>query len=92
MGLTERKIETARLSSQKTDAQIIPRHDILEVNEYLMSGLEVSSIDRWFMGPVPKFPPDSIAPPPTTELRSVLDRARKTLADPSELTWPPVST
>lgn len=33
------------------------RHDILEVNNYLMSGLVVSSIDKWFMGPVPQFNP-----------------------------------
>ncbi|KAJ7487618.1 anaphase-promoting complex, cyclosome, subunit 4-domain-containing protein [Mycena galericulata] len=31
------------------------RHDILEVNNYLMSGLVVSSMDKWFMGPVPQF-------------------------------------
>ncbi|KAJ7181678.1 anaphase-promoting complex, cyclosome, subunit 4-domain-containing protein [Mycena crocata] len=31
------------------------RHDTLEVNNYFMSGLVVSSIDKWFMGPVPQF-------------------------------------
>ncbi|KAJ7706158.1 anaphase-promoting complex, cyclosome, subunit 4-domain-containing protein [Mycena rosella] len=33
------------------------RHDTLEVNNYFMSGLVVSSIDKWFMGPVPQFNP-----------------------------------
>lgn len=32
-----------------------PRHDILEVNQYFMSGLTESSIDKWFTGPVPSF-------------------------------------
>ncbi|KIK71029.1 hypothetical protein GYMLUDRAFT_150173 [Collybiopsis luxurians FD-317 M1] len=29
------------------------RHDILEVNQYFISGLEKSAIDKWFVGPVP---------------------------------------
>nr|GAT44205.1 DEAD-domain-containing protein [Mycena chlorophos] len=33
------------------------RHDTLEVNNYLTAGLVVSSIDKWFMGPVPQFNP-----------------------------------
>ncbi|KAF9069043.1 anaphase-promoting complex, cyclosome, subunit 4-domain-containing protein [Rhodocollybia butyracea] len=33
------------------------RHDILEVNQYLMSGLQHSAIDRWFAGPLPDFQP-----------------------------------
>lgn len=33
-----------------------PKHDILDVNAYLTSGLVVSTIDKWFMGPVPRFP------------------------------------
>ncbi|KAI5124653.1 hypothetical protein M0805_004261 [Coniferiporia weirii] len=82
------RYETARLSTTDRETAPLPRHDILEVNEYLMSGLVVSSIDRWFIGPVPQFSPDSIVAPHTTDLRSVIDRAREYAADPSKLTWP----
>ncbi|KAJ3508934.1 hypothetical protein NLJ89_g5481 [Agrocybe chaxingu] len=33
----------------------VPRYDILEVNNYLTSGLVNSAIDSWFTGPVPQF-------------------------------------
>jgi anaphase-promoting complex subunit 4 len=68
-----------------------PRHDILEVNEFLMSGLIVSSIDRWFIGPVPQFSMQHLTgvPQPTT-LHSVMEQARQLTDDPSKLTWPPV--
>ncbi|KAG6813275.1 hypothetical protein H0H92_012689 [Tricholoma furcatifolium] len=32
-----------------------PRHDILEVNNYLMTGLSTSTIDQWFTGTKPHF-------------------------------------
>ncbi|KAH8120371.1 anaphase-promoting complex, cyclosome, subunit 4-domain-containing protein [Phellopilus nigrolimitatus] len=84
------RYETSRLSATN-DNTIVPRHDILEVNEYLMSGLVVSSIDRWFIGPVPQFSPDSIATPQTVDLRSVIDHACAFASDPSKLTWPPIT-
>lgn len=82
-------LETGKLSSP--EATHVLRHDILEVNEYLMSGLVVSSIDKWFLGPVPQFAPDIIAPPHTDDLRTVIDHARAYAADSTKLTWPPVS-
>lgn len=33
-----------------------PKHDILDVSAYLERGLVASTVDRWFLGPVPKFP------------------------------------
>ncbi|KAL5535567.1 hypothetical protein ACEPAF_3661 [Sanghuangporus sanghuang] len=84
------RYETNRLNA--ADAIPIPRHDIMEVNEYLMSGLVVSSIDKWFVGPAPQFSLDSIAPAaPTMNLRSSIDRAREFAADPVNLTWPPIT-
>ena len=82
-------LETAKLGSP--EAAHAPKHDFLEVNEYLMSGLVVSSIDKWFLGPVPQFPPDIIAPTHTEDLRTVIDHARAYATDNSKLTWPPVS-
>ncbi|KAL5495217.1 hypothetical protein ACEPAI_680 [Sanghuangporus weigelae] len=84
------RYETNRLNA--ADATPIPRHDIMEVNEYLMSGLVVSSIDKWFVGPAPQFSLDSIAPASSTmDLRSSIDRAREFAADPANLTWPPIT-
>jgi hypothetical protein len=36
------------------------KHDILMVNDYLISGLIDSAIDRWFVGPVPTFTPEDL--------------------------------
>ncbi|EJD03914.1 uncharacterized protein FOMMEDRAFT_167218 [Fomitiporia mediterranea MF3/22] len=84
------RYETSRLSTP--EATPSPRHDILEVNEYLMSGLEKSEIDEWFTGPVPQFSMSSIeSTPQMGDLRSVIERARAFLADPSKLTWPPIT-
>lgn len=47
-------IETTA-ANPSNDNNATPRHDILEVNNYFISGLVVSSIDKWFMGPVPQF-------------------------------------
>ncbi|EKM52609.1 uncharacterized protein PHACADRAFT_261151 [Phanerochaete carnosa HHB-10118-sp] len=33
-----------------------PKHDILDVSAYLERGLVASTLDRWFLGPTPKFP------------------------------------
>ncbi|KAJ7783806.1 anaphase-promoting complex, cyclosome, subunit 4-domain-containing protein [Mycena maculata] len=52
--ITWLRAQTAAISSP-TEFQSQLRHDILEVNNYLMSGLVVSSVDKWFMGPVPQF-------------------------------------
>ncbi|KAJ6519839.1 anaphase-promoting complex, cyclosome, subunit 4-domain-containing protein [Mycena sanguinolenta] len=56
--LTWIRAETA--ANTQPDIHTPLRHDILEVNNYLMSGLVVSSIDKWFMGPVPQFNPHEL--------------------------------
>lgn len=56
-----------------------------------MSGLIVSSIDKWFTGPVPHFSPELLATPHTDTLRTTIDRARQFLSDPANLTWPPIA-
>ncbi|CAK5280536.1 unnamed protein product [Mycena citricolor] len=48
--------EVATLNANNEIAQPL-RHDILEVNNYLISGLIVSSIDKWFMGLLPTWSP-----------------------------------
>jgi anaphase-promoting complex subunit 4 len=55
-----------------------PKHDVLEVNNYFMSGLVVSSIDKWFMGPVPRFTMQDLGIPALgRDLSAVLERSRK---------------
>ena len=83
--------ETTRFSTSDRENSHVARHDILEVNEYLMSGLVVSSIDKWFLGPVPQFSPERIGTPQTGDLHASVDQARQFLADPSKLRWPPES-
>ena len=39
---------------------ILPRHDILEVNSYLAAGLANSPIDAWFDGPIPEAVPNTV--------------------------------
>lgn len=55
-----------------------PTHDILEVNDYLTSGLVVSPLDKWFMGPAPRFAPESLAVQ-TTTVGAALRKARAAL-------------
>ncbi|KAG5652103.1 hypothetical protein H0H81_006323, partial [Sphagnurus paluster] len=40
-----------------------PRHDILEVNNYFVSGLSPSSIDKWFTGPIPHLSSEDLGLP-----------------------------
>jgi anaphase-promoting complex subunit 4 len=53
------------------------RHDVLEVNNYFTSGLVVSSIDKWFMGPVPQFNPRELGIVDSNlTLRTTIEHAR----------------
>ncbi|KAF9229304.1 hypothetical protein BS17DRAFT_689834 [Gyrodon lividus] len=71
-----------------------PDHDILEVNGYLMSGLMVSQIDRWFTGPAPQFNPGDLSYSPQTPnsgitLDEALQLAHAALQDASQTAWQP---
>ncbi|KAL0571815.1 hypothetical protein V5O48_010145 [Marasmius crinis-equi] len=64
------------------------QHDILEVNQYLMSGLESSSIDKWFTGAVPGFSLQELGIPAHDLLLSTaLHDARETLTRSDQLAW-----
>lgn len=70
-----------------------PRHDFLEVNNYLMSGLVVSPIDKWFMGPVPQFSSQDLGVAPGRhDLNKVMARARRVMDDPEQMAWQQVVT
>ncbi|KIK94368.1 hypothetical protein PAXRUDRAFT_828088 [Paxillus rubicundulus Ve08.2h10] len=71
-----------------------PDHDVLEVNGYLMSGLMVSQIDRWFTGSSPQFDPGDLSYSPQTPssdktLDEALQLAHAALQDPSQTAWQP---
>ncbi|KAJ6610891.1 anaphase-promoting complex, cyclosome, subunit 4-domain-containing protein [Mycena sp. CBHHK59/15] len=69
------------------------RHDILEVNNYFMSGLVVSSIDKWFMGPVPQFNPRDLGSADgITDLSTAVEHARTVARDPSQIQWQTTAT
>lgn len=48
------RMESTNANPNETSSPNL-RYDILEVNKYLTGGLVVSSIDKWFMGPVPQY-------------------------------------
>jgi anaphase-promoting complex subunit 4 len=64
------------------------RHDVLEVNEYLTTGLVKSEIDSWFCDGIPKFLPQDLGVPHDNQnLSAAIERARSALRDPSETAW-----
>lgn len=64
------------------------RHDVLEVNEYLTTGLVKSEIDAWFRGGVPSFLPQDLGVPDDKQnLSAAIERARSALRDPSQTAW-----
>jgi len=67
----------------------IPRHDLLEVNNYFISGLPSSSIDKWFSGPIPEFRPADLGIPNQGKFSLVdqLKRARLVATDASQMAW-----
>jgi len=81
------------IANPSNDTQAMPRHDILEANAYLMSGLVVSTIDKWFIGPVPQFVPRDLGIPAedTRPMNLVLEKIRSVVGDPSRLDWQAVS-
>lgn len=71
-----------------TETRPIPEYDLLEVNHYLMSGLVVSSIDKWFMGPIPQFSPEDLGVPgDKQDLQSAIKRAQAVASDPVHIAW-----
>ena len=58
-----------------------------------MSGLVVSPIDRWFMGPVPQFSPHDLGVPGDwADMKSAAHRARRVLKEPRLCAWQYVSS
>lgn len=67
----------------------LPRHDILEVNNYLESGLESSQVDAWFDGDLAPFEPQHLGVPNPSghSLASVIKQAKTAACTPADLAW-----
>ncbi|KIY71613.1 hypothetical protein CYLTODRAFT_418678 [Cylindrobasidium torrendii FP15055 ss-10] len=64
------------------------RHDILEVNKYLMSGLASNEIDKWFSGAVPTFSAHDLhADLQQRSLPDAMKRAREALMNSDKAKW-----
>ncbi|KAF7436837.1 hypothetical protein PC9H_003670 [Pleurotus ostreatus] len=64
------------------------RYDVLEVNNYFMSGLQASPIDKWFVGPIPTFTPEDLGVPDQRQpLQEVLEKARQAAKQGKEEGW-----
>lgn len=83
------RFETAVIANTNPDSGPVPKHDFLEVNNYLVSGLVVSSIDKWFMGPIPSFSPRDLGLPGDaySSISSVLEKAHLVLNTPGQVAW-----
>lgn len=76
-------------SPTDTNAGPIPqKHDLLDVSDYLDSGLATSPIDQWFTGSHPTFKPSELPKPAVEGVRSAVAKARLSLKQ--GLKWPPV--
>lgn len=83
-------VEIAK-NAQAPDSQvhIPPRYDIMQANEYMMSGLAESVLDKWFSGQAPKFSLEELGSvgEGTGDLTEVMERARKVANDPRGIEW-----
>jgi hypothetical protein len=88
-----RRVHVAEIAknAQAPDSQIHipPRFDIMQANEYMMSGLAESVLDKWFSGQAPRFYLEELGSvgEGTGDLTEVMERARKVANDPEGIEW-----
>lgn len=76
------------VANMSGESQAFLDYDILEVNNYLMSGLMDSQVDRWFTGSAPQFNSGELCTSQTPKsLGEALGLAHTTLQDPSQTAW-----
>ena len=77
-------------NAQAPDSQVhIPsRYDIMQANEYVMSGLAESVLDKWFSGQAPKFSLEELGSVGEGgDPSEIMERARKVANDPKGIEW-----
>lgn len=76
------------VANMSGESQAFLDYDILEVNNYLMSGLMDSQVDRWFTGSAPQFNSGELCTSQTPKsLGEALGLAHAALQDPSQTAW-----
>ncbi|KAI0312628.1 anaphase-promoting complex, cyclosome, subunit 4-domain-containing protein [Amylostereum chailletii] len=75
------RFEISNAASAESTA--LPRHDVLEVHNYITRGLINSDLDRWFKGAAPTFLPQDPGLPleQKEDLNKVMERARYALEE-----------
>ncbi|KAF8626535.1 hypothetical protein AX15_004838 [Amanita polypyramis BW_CC] len=83
------RFETSVIANTSNDNSPVPKHDLLEVNHYFISGLVVSSIDKWFMGPVPSFSPRELGIPGDNypSVSTVLEKVHSVMDTSGQIAW-----
>jgi len=87
-----RRVHVAEIAknAQAPDSQahIPSRYDIMQANEYMMSGLAESVLDKWFSGQAPKLSLEELGSVGEGgDLSEVMKRARKVANDPKGIEW-----
>lgn len=88
-----RRVHVAEIAknAQAPDSQahIPPRYDIMQANEYMMSGLAESILDKWFSGQAPKFSLEELGSvgEGRGDLTEVMERAREVANNPTGIEW-----
>lgn len=72
--------ECIRVSDGSNDLRA-PTYDPLEISEYLESGLLDSSLDKWFVGPIPKVSPSDTRKAMHKGLEDVLIEAKLAIGE-----------
>ncbi|KAG9000900.1 hypothetical protein FRB93_012505 [Tulasnella sp. JGI-2019a] len=73
------KVETSRVTDGQVGDLRAPTYDPLEVSDYLENGLLHSSLDKWFVGPMPKLNPSEVHPSPPSTMGEMMNEMRKVI-------------
>ncbi|KAH9486913.1 hypothetical protein JR316_0000979 [Psilocybe cubensis] len=82
------RYEVTNLNNTSNEVNVI-QHDILEVNNYFIAGLEESPVDQWFTGPLPQFRLVDLgfAEFQNGPLGQALEHAHSVAANASQMAW-----
>ena len=78
-------------NAQAPDSQVHmpPRYDIMQANEYMMSGIAESVLDKWFTGQAPKVSLEELGSVGEVrgDLSEVMERARRVANNATGIEW-----
>ncbi|KAG9005587.1 hypothetical protein FRB90_010293 [Tulasnella sp. 427] len=83
-------VETSRVTDGVVGDLRAPTYDPLEVSEYLDHGLLGSSLDKWFLGPVPRLnPSEAVIPTVPRSMADLLAEVNTVVEQEGEDPWRP---